>query len=155
MLTNGDSSWITPGSWFELNTFWLPANISNNKTTPPYSETFLPSPEHWKLFCLTFLRGHETQFLVATYVLSKQEIEWKAEANVAFFLLFRERPKKDYNPLSCMSHISHSILFSGIPITLFIWKYTNNNTSGEHCNPYCHWPGLEGYAVGPCTKHIH
>ncbi len=48
MLTNGDSSWITPGSWFELNTFWLPANISNKKTTPPYSETFLPN-KPWTL----------------------------------------------------------------------------------------------------------
>ncbi len=71
----------------------------------------------------------------------------------SFFLLYRGRPKKDYKPLSCMSHISHSIPFSGIPITLFIWKYTNN-TSGEHCNLYCHWSGLEGYAVGPWTKHI-
>ncbi len=103
--------------------------------------------------CLTFLRGHETQFLVATYVLLNQEIEWNAEPNVVFFLLYRGRPKKDYKPLSCMSHISHSIPFSGIPITLFIWKYTNN-TSGEHCNLYCHWSGLEGYAVGPWTKHI-
>lgn len=44
---------------------------------------------------------------------------------MAFFLLFRERHKKDYKPLSCMSHISHSIPFSGIPITLL---YENTQT---------------------------